>query len=159
MVNVICLASNISKGDYGCTVAEVRCISTVVANHGAAQHRSDKQFSATAVCISCNCAVMVWSSGPLAKSRVISAVHVGHCRSVEEIGPSTTQKLAATSDATSTHRCQMPPQQVMTHHPVSQWMPCQHRMGHRPVNQGQGCWESCLGRSQMQGLNGSWITS
>ena len=61
MVDVICVASNISKGDYGCTVAEVRCIGTVVANRVIAQHRSDKQFLVTAVCISCNCAVMVWS--------------------------------------------------------------------------------------------------
>ncbi len=71
---------------------------------------------------------------------------MGCSRSVEEIGPGTVQKLAATSDATSVHRHQMPAQQVMTHRPVSQW-------------QGQGCWERCLGRSQVQGLDGSWITS
>ena len=180
-VDNICVASKVTKGDYGCTFAEMsgipallqptvrlhsvtfltgtRCLSIVMAKHGTAQHRSDKQLSEM---LSASCVLVLYrSSGPPAKSCVISAAHVGCCRSVEEIGPSTVQKLAATSDATSIHRRQMPFQQVMTHRPVSQWTPCQHRLVHRPVSQvqGEGCWERCLGRSQVQGLNGSWITS
>ncbi len=85
-------------------------------------------------------------SAPPPKKCIVAVADMRCHRSVEEIGPGTVLKLAATSDATSTPRRQMPPQQVMTHLPVSQW-------------QGQGCWERCLGRSQVQGLDGSWITS
>ena len=85
-------------------------------------------------------------SVPPPKQCVVAVADMECHRFVEEIGPGTVLKLAATSDATSVHRHQMPPQQVMTHHPVSQW-------------QEQGCWECCLGRSQVQGLGGSWITS
>jgi len=136
----------------------IRYISIVMAKHGTAQHRRDKQpqhcgLHHARLCCS--------SSVPLPKNCSMAAAEMGCCRSVEEIGPSTIQKLAATSDATSIHHHLMPPQQVMTHHPVSQWTPYQHRLGHRPVSQGQGqgCWERCLGRSRVQGLNGSWITS
>jgi len=159
MADTICVASKITKGDYGCKFAEVSDISALLRQNMGLHSIGVISNLSTAVCIMHACAV-----APLflyQKICSIAAAEMGCCRSVEEIGPSTIQKLAATSDATSIHHHLMPPQQVMTHHPVSQWTPYQHRLGHRPVSQGQGqgCWERCLGRSQVQGLNGSWITS